>query len=264
MSPDEIFVTVAAAFVGPVLWAGRIFSLSRLVTFRPGRPLGHLTILVAVLSLSVYGTLRWFAADDVRQAPAYLLQYTLLGVAWLKIGESAAAFFGLGARSALVESGNQAAWPALTGVLVGVAACYAGGNIGNGPGWWVVVYSAALATAMLFGLWVAVDAVSGITEAVAVGRDIPSGVRLGGFLAASGLVLGRSVAGDWVSTAATTTDALVTAWPLAIGVGVAALVEGRLRPTLERPSPPAQAGLGPALIYLGAAIAYIWTLGWPA
>ena len=37
---------------------------------------------------------------------------------------------------------TRAAVPAVVGALVGVTFCYAGGNIGDGPGWWVVVFSA--------------------------------------------------------------------------------------------------------------------------
>lgn len=264
MSPDEIFVTVMSAFVGPVLWAARLFNLSRVVTFRPRRSVGRLTALVAALSLAVYGVLRWLAADDVREAPDYLVLYALMGVAWMKVGESAAAFWGVSARSALVENNNQAAWPALSGVLAGVAACYAGGNIGNGPGWWVVVFAAGLATAALFALWTALDVATHITETVTVGRDGPSGVRLGGFLAACGLVLGRSVAGDWVSAGATVMDFAAAGWPVVPGLAAAVLVEGRLAPRTDQPSLPAAAGIVPALAYLAAALAYVWALGWPA
>ena len=41
--------------------------------------------------------------------------------------------------------------------MLGVTLCYAGGNIGNGPGWWVVVFSAGLSTVALFAAWMVLD-----------------------------------------------------------------------------------------------------------
>ena len=264
MSPDEVVVTLASAFIGPVLWAGRLFSLSRVETFRSSRPVLRLAGLVVMLSLAIYVVLRLLAADDVRNVPVYLLMYTLMGVAWLKLAESACAFFGVSARSSVVEQGNAAALPAIAGVLTGAAACYAGGNIGNGPGWWVVIFSAGLSTAALFLVWVVLEVTTRMTEAVSIGRDVASGVRLGGFLAACGIVLGRSVAGDWISAFATVVDALATGWPVVFGLAAAVLVEGRLSPTVEQPSRPvASAGVVPALGYLLLAAAYVWSLGWP-
>lgn len=264
MSPDEVVVTIASAFIGPILWAGRLFSLSRVETFRSRWPVRRLTILVAVLSLATYVVLRLLAADDVRNVPQYLVMYVLMGVAWLKLAESASAFFGISARSSLVEQGNVAAWPVIAGVLTGAAACYAGGNIGNGPGWWVVIFSAGLATVELFLVWTVLEVTTRITEAVSVGRDVASGVRLGGFLAACGIVLGRSVAGDWVSAPATAVDALAIGWPVVLGLAAAVLVEGRFSPTVEQPTRPVvHAGVIPALGYLLLAVTYVWGLAWP-
>jgi hypothetical protein len=264
MSPDEVVVAVASAFIGPVLWAGRLFSLSRVETFRARWPVRRLAALVAALSAAIYLVLRLAAADDVRNAPEYLVMYVLVGIAWLKLAESGAALFGLSARTNLVEHGNAAAWPALAGLLTGVAACYAGGNIGDGPGWWVVIFAAGLASLGLASTWVLVEATTRITESVTVDRDVASGVRLGGFLAACGLVLGRSVAGDWVSAAATVVDAAVVAWPVALGLALAVLVEGRLSPSVDRPvSSVFHAGVIPALGYVLVAVVYVWGLGWP-
>ena len=50
---------------------------------------------------------------------------------------------------------NAAAAMATAGATIGVTLSYAGGNIGDGPGWWVVVFSAAIATAGLFACWLA-------------------------------------------------------------------------------------------------------------
>src|SRR4051812_13339427 len=87
------------------------------------------------------------------------------------------------------------------------SACHAGANIGNGPGWWVVIFSAALATGSLLVLWIALADLTPVADAVAIDRDPAAGIRLGGWLAASGLVLGRAVAGDWESAWQTVAEA---------------------------------------------------------
>ena len=70
--------------------------------------------------------------------------------------------------------------------------CFAGGNVGDGPGWWVVVFCAALSTGALFLLWGALQAATDLADSIVIERDGASAVRLAGFLVACGLVLGRS------------------------------------------------------------------------
>jgi len=57
-------------------------------------------------------------------------------------------------------------------------------NIGNGPGWWVVVFSALLSTGAWFAFWVAIGRLNAWHEAVAVDRDVATGIRIGAWLAA--------------------------------------------------------------------------------
>ena len=167
-------------------------------------------------------------------------------------------------HAVLAERGNAAARPAIAGALGGAAGCYFGGNIGDGPGWWVVVACATIATASYFAAWVVLDRFARVNDAVTIERDVPSGVRLAGFLVASGLILGRAVAGDWHSLPATVRDFVLTAWPVVPLAGVAALLEPQVRPTPSRPRPSMMtAGIAPALLYLAAALAYVVTAEWP-
>ena len=78
--------------------------------------------------------------------------------------------------------------------------CYAGANIGNGPGWWVVAFTAGLATASFAILWFLMDRLGRFSESITVDRDVASGIRLAAALVAIGLVLARAAAGDWHST----------------------------------------------------------------
>jgi hypothetical protein len=68
------------------------------------------------------------------------------------------------------------------GALLAVTLCYAGGNVGDVPGWWVVILSAALSTGTLLVAWLTLTGTAPIVDAVTVDRDPAAGLRLGAFL----------------------------------------------------------------------------------
>jgi hypothetical protein len=190
--------------------------------------------------------------------------YLALGAAWVGLATWPLPMVGLSPRDDVVERGNPAAGPPSAAAVLALTLCFAGGNVGDGPGWWVVLVSAAIATLGLFVAWLALEALSGVSDTVTIERDTAAGLRLAGFLTACGLVLGRAVAGDWVSAGATVADAVPIAAPLAGLIAVAAVLERAARPTPERPGPPvATLGVGPALLYIGGAAAYVAWLGLP-
>jgi uncharacterized membrane protein YjfL (UPF0719 family) len=266
MSPDEIIVTVGAGLLGLIFWINWAMRLSAPVG-PPARRQG-LSSLVAALVASlviISVVLLTASASDVRNAPQYLLMYALLGLAWLRLGEFCFAFAGVSARDDVIERGNLAAAPAVGGALVAVACCYAGSNIGEGPGWWVVVFSAALATAALGVVWIVYDHTTGIFDTVTIDRDRAAGLRLGGLLVACGIVFGRAVAGNWISVENTVIDFARVAWAAAPLVAAAIAIEPSARPTPDRPELPVAAfGLAPAAIFIAAAAAYVVWLGLPA
>jgi hypothetical protein len=265
MSEDEVFVTAASIFLGPIAWAW---------WFLRGRSIAHLresgrvdlraliTVLI-VCTLVIERTLRWGAAGDVRDAPQYVVMYVVLGLAWLRAVSFAFPLAGLHPRDDLLERRNAAALPAWIGAMVGVTCCYAGGNIGDGPGWWVVVFSAGLATATLAALWILVGQTTRLVDAVTMDRDPAAGWRLGGFLAACGMICGFAVTGDWVSVPATVADFVVRAWPVGLLAALAALVEPGVRPTPGRPRAQlAVGGIVPAMAFVAVALIAV-ALEWP-
>lgn len=202
-----------------------------------------------------------FASFDVRVDLFYIFYYAVMGAAWVGLAMSLVPYLGVSARDDVIERGNRAAlWPVL-GALLGLTLCFAGGNIGDGPGWWVVVFCGLLSTGALFGLWWLLEVTVAPSEAVTVDRDPASGVRLGAFLLAIGLVLGRAVAGDWHSFDATIRDFFVAGWPAGAIALLAIGFEWAFAPTAETPSRSALAGLPPALVYLGTAVAWVSHLG---
>jgi uncharacterized membrane protein YjfL (UPF0719 family) len=265
MSPDEWVVFAASAVLavaGWWHWYMPLTSVRRLGAAARGRRLLALTPLLCALAL--VAALRLAASFDVRDSSLYLTFYVVVGAAWVRLGSLLFPLLGLSPRDDVIERGNGAAALAVAGALLGLTFVFAGGNVGDGPGWWVVLFSAGLATAGLAVAWYLLERLSHVADVVTIDRDPAGGLRLGAALAACGLILGRAVAGDWVSTAATVTDFARVGWPALLLVAAAAAVERVTRPTADSPAPqPTLYGGFPAVLYLAAAMVYVLQLGTP-
>jgi hypothetical protein len=264
MSEDETFVMIGALIIGSISWTAwlwRAVAVKRLLC--PGSL--RLVLLFVPLACAgiTFAVLRTLAAEDVRDAPIYMLLYLALGAAWVGVARLFLPLLGISPRDDVLERRNPAALLAVSGALVGLTLCYAGANIGNGPGWWVVVVTAGLATAAFWVLWAMMDRLGHFSDWITIDRDRASGCRLAGALVAIGLVLGRAAAGDWHSLEATLADFVRVGWFAAILAASAVLVERFLHPTAEQHQPPLLAGIPPALVYLGGAAAYAAMRGWP-
>ena len=217
-------------------------------------PIGCLTGLQLVLS-------RW-AAHEVREDSQYDILFLCGGAAWLGLVGWSLCFVGLVARDDAVETSNTAGVAVLCGAWIGATLCYAGANIGEGPTIWTTFGSAALATGALLALWFILELITHVSEAVVVDRDVASGVRVAGFLIAAGLVLGRAVAGDWVSSQQTLHDFLVLGWPAVLLLLPAIVFQYLWRPTPRQPTHPVLAlGLTPATGLFVVALLYLLLLG---
>ncbi len=263
MSEDEVFATIVSCVLAGTFWLRWYRHCQAITWLRCG-----LAVRLAVIATPVAcGALLWLvlrrlASHDVREAPQYLFMYFVMGAAWVGLGVRLLGLLGLSMRDDVLERRNAAAAWAVAGGLAGLTLCFAGGNIGDGPGWWVVVYAALLSTGTLLVLWVVLDRLTAVSESVTVERDVASGMRVGGLLAAAGLILGRAVAGDWVSVLATNADFLQAAWPVLVLLVLAVPCEWLCRPTVEQPQPPwFLCGLPPVVIYVGSAVAWLVHLG---
>lgn len=266
MSGDEGIVLLAGGFLAVWTWYGWYIpavAVERLSAPTPGR----LAILwtPALCAGLLFAVLKLLASHDVRDDPVYLVFYLTMGAAWVGVAMKLLPYVGLSARDDAVERGNPAGAAAVLGALVAVTCCFAGGNIGDGPGWWVVVCAAGLATGVLAGLWLALDALCRVSDTITVERDLAAGLRCAGLFVGAGLVLGRAVAGDWISLSATLRDFVVVGWPVVPLFAVAAAIERAAVPTPVRPSQPVVGlGLLPGIVYLAAATAYVAWLGLPS
>ncbi|MBI4577793.1 MAG: hypothetical protein HY722_16150 [Planctomycetes bacterium] len=263
MSEDEVLVLVLSAVVAVVGWATWAMGLSGVRrTGRPGGGLGPLMAAPALCLAVLVGVLLTLAASEVREAPEYLTLYALLGMGWLAVLARVFTLLGVSARDDVAERRNPAAALALGGALVGLTLCFAGANIGEGPGWWVVVYSASLATLGFFLAWALVEWLYGVSDVVTVDRDGAAGLRFGAWCVAIGLVLGRSVAGDWSSAMETARDAVRVAWPVPLLAAAEGVLGRVLAPTAARPRADlVLAGVLPGTAWLAAAAAYVLLAG---
>lgn len=263
MSSDEVVVLLMSIMVALITWG---MWVRQPISFPPAavmeRPTGVLRLAPLVAAIVLFVILKTLSSFDVQDSPIYLTFYMVMGAAWVGLATQLTPLAGVSRRDDVLERRNPAAAVALAGAIVGITLTFAGGNIGDGPGWWVVVFSAAIATGTLYLTWLALDNLTGVGDTVTVERDMAAGLRLAGFLVAAGAILGRAAAGDWVSVPATLRDFVVAAWPILVLLAVAVVVERVARPTPARPTLPVVSyGLLPALAYEVATVLYIATIG---
>src|SRR5512133_1180330 len=143
MSGDEVFATLFCSIlslVGWGLWYAAVLQVRACSAARPRR--GLLALMPLVCGISLLAVLRTLASADVVDAPPYLFMYTAMGMAWVTVFGRATSLLGLGYRFDVLERNNGAAAIVVAAALLSLTACFAGGNVGDGPGWWVVVFCA--------------------------------------------------------------------------------------------------------------------------
>lgn len=263
MSGDEVFAMIVSAFFAIYCWKeflGGLLFLGMLSRRPAARTVAWLALPFAACAI-LFVLLRW-SSHDVRDNPVYIFFYMVLWLGWTGLWNLALDYLGLSWRDDAFECGNAAASIALGGGLLGVTLIFAGANIGEGPGWWVVVFCAAIGTATVLALWGIGNGFTRIQEAITVDRDAAAGWRTAGFFAGSGLILGRAVAGDWHSAQETLADFVVKGWPVLLLWGIVLMLDSACRPLPERPFPNRVLyGLLPGLLLIAAGIADVATQG---
>jgi len=247
MSGDEFFALIMSILAGWRGWSGWSDGLFRVRRFARRFDVAAIGWTLPVLAAAiVYFVLRLWASHDVRDDPTYLVFYLLMSFGWSGAWNVVMTWFDLDFRDA-VSSGNRALLITLVGGLLSVTFIFAGGNIGEGPGWFVVVFCAGVGTATLLFIWFAENQFSPVHDAIAIDRDQATGWRTAGFFVAAGLILGRAVAGDWRSVAETLTDFVESGWPVLLPAALLLVLNLWFRPTPARPAPnPLAFGVLPA------------------
>jgi hypothetical protein len=262
MGEDEVFAMLGSLVIGVIaagIWYARGLGITRL-----GAPPGSRTLLLLLPPIALLGlqrVLTAFAAVDVREDGRYQFLFVAMGSIWVFVLPRALAIIGVSYRDDALERRNVAASTAIAGTVLGLTILFAGSNMGEGPSIWNTVETAIAATAMLFAAVLILALATSIGDTIAVERDLSSGVRFAGWIAASGVVLGRASAGDWMGEDAMIADLVSVGWPVAVFLAVAVAVELTLRPKVSAPQPNVvTAGVVPAAVYLAVSLAYVASL----
>ena len=227
MSIDEWIVFVAAIAFATFGWTNWYLTLFKV--WSPGhhaqRSRFWLQWLPIICISILFTVLLTLASFDVIGDTLYTVFYVTIGLAWLVAARDLLfLLFDFSWRDDAVERNNKAAVTLIFGALLGVTAIYAGSNIGDGLGWWVVIFTGGLATIGWFVLLGLLELTCKAFERVTVDRDISVATRLAAYMMASGLVLGRASAGDWIS-AQVTLEEFIYAWPVLPLAAIAVVVE---------------------------------------
>lgn len=226
LSGPELYFALWLSFWLALLWRRPVLVVAATAGLRGGgRHIGlKISIVAAACAAVQFFVLRRCSAAEVKDAPRFLLLYLTLGAIWVTVSIRLFVFVGLSFLDDVLERGNPAAGIAFSGLSVGLTFCFAGANIGEGPGPQAVLFSAALPTAGLMFLWLLAACWTGWADRITVDRDFSSGLRAAGLFVATGIIFGRAAAGDWKSASATSLDFLriggtaLPMWAVASGI----------------------------------------------
>ncbi len=256
MESSEVLLLIVFLWYGSVVWFNyyaHLFSLRRMLYQR----LDHtLLLLVPVLcGIGLVHILKTYADSFVRAEPVYQLFYGLWGVSWVGFGKWLLPYLGFSVRDDGLERRNTAAATAVSGAFIGLTAAYAGGNIGDGPGWGVVALCVITSTVTFFLAWITLEYLTQISETITVERSMAAGIRLAALLIVLGVILGRSVSGNWIDFTEFVLSFVIRAWYVIPLVLAAVVIEAVSRPTVEHPRPSAIVyGVVPALAYIALSV----------
>lgn len=181
--------------------------------------------LPVISSLIILFTLGLFASFDVVGSLVYILFYLSLGYAWIYLSLiMTSLFFDMSWIDDGLNLGNNAVLAPVAGSFLAATVIYSGANIGDGPGWWCVVFAGGLGMCAWFLLCLIINRLTNIFERITIERDMSCGTRIGGYLLGSGIILGRASAGDWTSFGMTIIE-FMDGWPVLILALLVLLIE---------------------------------------
>lgn len=240
MSEDEGAISIASAVTNLICWA---WWYGLLVQTKPspvaGRSVATRTLALAPVAVFclLFLVLAMWSADDVRNDGRYFTMYLSLGMAWCGVASFVPTWMGISFRNDVLSLANHSATWVWCGWIIGAMLSFSGANVGNGPGWWVVVFSGILSTSSLTLVYLLLEKIGNTHDAVTIDRDVATGLRMAGLFIGCGAVFGVAAAGDWKSADETVRDFVMRAWP-AIAIVLAAMYfNATMKPTPESPRP---------------------------
>lgn len=226
MSYDELFV-----FVFSIYYSFKIFSswYSAINNLWPRERSGLARVVLRLLPflafVGIVYVLVALASFDVVGSFIYILFYIFLGFAWIGLSiKFMHKFFDLSWWDDALERDNKAALVAFSGGFIGTTLIYAGANVGDGPGWWCVIFAGGLGITTFFILPLLINTWTSVFDQITVERNTSTGIRMGLYFIAMGILLSRAVAGDWTSFSATVVE-FFDGWPVVILTLLALIME---------------------------------------
>jgi hypothetical protein len=266
LGDDESLVLFVAAVLTLIVTFRWLLRLSRTTTLgRPAAAVWRVPLCLcplASLFVVLLPVLCAWADPQVRNDGRYVALFMFVGVIVLSGATLSLSVLGIQPALDAIESSNPAAVIAVCAAQAAATLVYAGANIGVGDTIWTTLGPAGLGLVSLFIVWLIVEGATGTSESIALDRDAASAVRFSGFIVACGAILGRGLAGNYVSVDATVHDLAGRAWPVLVLMGMAIAAHARFRPTPQSPRPPVvNHGVLPAVFFLIAAGVWILYLG---
>jgi uncharacterized membrane protein YjfL (UPF0719 family) len=262
---DEVLFFLVASILGVIglcQWYWRLARSTRLGEHTGGRRLLLALTPPAALAGLYFVLQHWADPKYVVGQLDYILLFMAGGLAWLMLTRSAIPLLGIAVRDDAIERRNTASAVAACGAMLGTMAIYAACNVGAGPTIWTTIFPALVATAAWLVLWLIVELTTRVSEDIAIERDTAAGVRQAGWSIATGLILGRAMAGDWTAWSDTFDAFGRLGWPALILAAAVVPLHWALRPTPSQPRRSTYtAGVIPATILIGVAFIYLVWLG---
>ena len=182
--------------------------------------LGVMPVTASVITLFVLLNMASFDVVGI-----WIVFYIIMGYAWINGGVFLIEYLlDFSWAYDTIHLDNKAAVIPAASSFLGLTLIYAGANIGDGPGWWVILIAGGLGFITWLCLALLLNLTSHISERITVDRDVGCGIRFGMYMLASGLILARASGGDWTSLQATIVEFLV-GWPVLPLAALVLLVE---------------------------------------
>lgn len=225
MSGDEVLVFVVSLLGALLTWGDYFYNVGQLHSFYKAQKEKATLVFTPILcGAGLFILIKGFAAADVVNDTFYLFFYLLLGALWVRVWMPWLRLMGIFWRDDALERKNHSALFVVIAFIFGATACYGGANIGDGPGWWCVVFAGGIATLVWLLLWQILIVICGLCEKITVERDLNAGIRTAGYGLGSSIICGRGAAGDWTSAIQTVKE-FSCAWPVIALFILAVLIE---------------------------------------
>ncbi|WP_035368961.1 hypothetical protein [Acholeplasma hippikon] len=175
--------------------------------------------LIAILIIIIGGTyilLSNLASFDVVGSEYYIFYYLMMGIAYIYIHIVVLYnFLGLSMIDDVFNNSNRAAFLTIGSSLLGLSVMFAAANIGDGPGFWTVIFADFLGLVAYVVIMYIYDRFTRTLEHIQSDHNMQKGIRYSVFVLCLSSILAYGVQGDWTSFSYTVVE-FFHAWPALI------------------------------------------------